>query len=312
MSELDSQYVKRGYWVNHAHGPVMGQAITTDSKTGAIVIALLAVITTLGLDHLWHLLTFFYHQWHADGIAYDGLFRQQQSLLRTLPTPGALLVDSIKLGYAWRGIIKWSLFRSLFQSSVAFLFVAASLAVSIFSSYVVSSVNLEVLINSPLCGPLDPSDDYWGTYLDAVGRDSQSYGPDCYKNGSLPSRCNIFSRPNIPFSMEPASCPFDSNICLSQAIALDSGLVDVNDAFGMNLGDSNRVRYRRRSVCTILPVEGYTRITLNPSVPLGRSPLPSEEFLEYCYHLSTIGNQPLMTFGQSLLEANITHDFSIR
>lgn len=25
MSELEAQYVKHGYWVNHAHGPVIGQ-----------------------------------------------------------------------------------------------------------------------------------------------------------------------------------------------------------------------------------------------------------------------------------------------
>jgi hypothetical protein len=49
MSEVASQYVKRGFWVNHSKGPVMGQTITTDTKTGALVVALLAVCTTLGM-----------------------------------------------------------------------------------------------------------------------------------------------------------------------------------------------------------------------------------------------------------------------
>jgi hypothetical protein len=43
--ELDSRFVKRGYWVNLSKGPVMGQTINTDTQTGAIVIALLAVVT---------------------------------------------------------------------------------------------------------------------------------------------------------------------------------------------------------------------------------------------------------------------------
>jgi len=48
MSELDSQYVKRGFWVNEAQGPVMGRTITTDIRTGTIIVALLAVLSSLG------------------------------------------------------------------------------------------------------------------------------------------------------------------------------------------------------------------------------------------------------------------------
>jgi len=48
MSELDSQYVKRGFWINEAQGPVMGRTITTDIRTGTIIVALLAVLSSLG------------------------------------------------------------------------------------------------------------------------------------------------------------------------------------------------------------------------------------------------------------------------
>jgi len=54
-----------------------------------------------GAAHLWHLITFVYHQFRANGRPSDGLFRQQQALLRTLPTPSSLMVDSINLW--WRG-----------------------------------------------------------------------------------------------------------------------------------------------------------------------------------------------------------------
>lgn len=82
MSEIESRFVKKGYWLNQALGPVMGKTLTTDSRSGAIVIALLAGICALGLTHLWNLLVFGYHQLRADGRARDGLFRQQQSLYR--------------------------------------------------------------------------------------------------------------------------------------------------------------------------------------------------------------------------------------
>ena len=61
MSGIDSLFVKRGYWVNLSAGSVMGQTITTDARTGAFVVALLAVVTNLGMAHLWHILTFIYH-----------------------------------------------------------------------------------------------------------------------------------------------------------------------------------------------------------------------------------------------------------
>lgn len=104
MSELESRFVKRGYWVNLSHGQIMGQTITTDSRTGAIVVALVAVITSLGMTHLWHLFTFFYHQMRATGRPRNSLFRHQQALLRTLPTPGTFLADLVKLLFAWRGV----------------------------------------------------------------------------------------------------------------------------------------------------------------------------------------------------------------
>jgi hypothetical protein len=48
MSEVDARFIKRGLWTNVDRGNVMGKTITTDSTTGAIVIALMAVLSTMG------------------------------------------------------------------------------------------------------------------------------------------------------------------------------------------------------------------------------------------------------------------------
>jgi hypothetical protein len=67
MSELDSLFVKRGVWfvllrilpcldvyanlsirTNLDQGSVMGRTITIDTTTGNLVVALLAVLSTLG------------------------------------------------------------------------------------------------------------------------------------------------------------------------------------------------------------------------------------------------------------------------
>ncbi|KAF2277918.1 uncharacterized protein EI97DRAFT_415680 [Westerdykella ornata] len=315
MSELESRFVKRGYWVNLAQGPVMGQTITTDARTGAIVVAILAIVTALGMTHLWHLLTFFYHQVRANGRPRDGLFRHQQAVLRTLPSPSSLMADSVKLWYAWRGISDHAFARSLLQLSAALIFALASLAVSIFSSSVVTSTNLEVLVNSPHCGRItyDKSEGSapWDSYRPTVYAAAESYAPDCYQNGSLPSKCNIFTRPNIAFSTETVPCPFNDSMCASPAIALDSGLIDMNDAFGLNLHEADRMKYRRRSTCTVLPLEGYTRTTNESTATMeDGTPWPGEQRIEYLYGSRPGVDPPLdLAFGQSTLLSNTTSTY---
>jgi hypothetical protein len=48
MSEVDGRFVKRGIWTNLDQGTVMGATITTDSTTGTIIIALMAILSTMG------------------------------------------------------------------------------------------------------------------------------------------------------------------------------------------------------------------------------------------------------------------------
>lgn len=175
-----------------------------------------------------------------------------------------------------------------------------------------SSVNLEVLVSSPLCGSLDWEGGSWDGYSGKVLTASAPYALDCYRNGTLPSRCQIYSRPNIPFSALNNTCPFNSTMCASQAIAMDSGLLDLNDAFGMNLEMADRVQFRRKVTCAILSLEGHTRVdkpTQNESYRTGRPPLPNEELLMYLYDKDNGSTEQMGVFGQSLIRTNTTERF---
>jgi hypothetical protein len=55
-------------------------------------------------------------------------------------------------------------------------------------------------------------------------------------------------------------CPFDDKICASTGVEFDSGLIDLNDAFGLNIVNSERIQFRRRTTCSILQQEGYTKV----------------------------------------------------
>lgn len=306
--ELDSRFVKRGYWVNLSKGPTMGQTITTDSKTGSVVVALLAVLASLGMTHLWHLLTFIYYQIRANGRPSEGLFRHQQALLRTLPTPSSLMADSVKLWLAWRGASDRALTSCLTYIITGLVFAMGSLAVSIFSSTMVSTSNIEVLVESPHCGLFIGGAGSNG-YFSPVTAASYSYASDCYRTGSLPSQCNTLLRPNVPFATRFTQCPFDASICASPAVSFDSGLIDLNDAFGLNLDEADRIRYRRKTTCAILSLDGYTKVRNGrpaDSGALGRELFPGEEVIDYMYGTFTRVGAPL---SQSLVNSNISETY---
>lgn len=48
MSEVDSQFVHRGVWTNTDKGPILGRTITANAQTGNFLVALLAVLSTVG------------------------------------------------------------------------------------------------------------------------------------------------------------------------------------------------------------------------------------------------------------------------
>jgi len=134
------------------------------------------------------------------------------------------------------------------------MFAIASLLALIFSLFVISSTNIEVLINSPLCAKFNIIGHSLYTNLwSRITNLATAYADDCYKNTTLLlARCNIFTKPNILIVTEATICLFTRDICLSSAILFDSGRQDINDAFGFNLADKDRVMYCKRTTCALL------------------------------------------------------------
>lgn len=152
MAELDDRFVKRGYWVDWSKGPVMGQTYTVDAQSGTIIVAVLAILASVTTAQLWSLLTFVLHQVRAHGTTSEGLFWQQQALLRTMPAPAAFLTDFFKLSWAWRSRVKHSVLKSLPILGFALVFTIGSIVGGISTSYAVDNSNIEVLVDSPFCG----------------------------------------------------------------------------------------------------------------------------------------------------------------
>jgi hypothetical protein len=258
--------------VNNPQGSTMGQTITTDTGTGNIVVALVAVLTTFGVQHLWSVVVFAYHQMRVNNKPTDGLYRQQQALMRALPTPVSMLSDCLKLWWVWKMRINRTFLGSLPLIGLATVFAVATIVVGTFSSYLVKGSGIEVLVSSPHCGPVlfpgmpnetaSRETDVWYTgYRNKVAESTLRYVRDCYSNGSAAlDRCNIFTRPTIPSKQERTSCPFDNSMCknFSQpALAFDTGLLDLNDHFGLNLAGSDKMKFRQKTTCAIIEFKGH-------------------------------------------------------
>ena len=196
----------------------MGKTLTTDLKSGIIIIAFLAILSSLAMSHLWNIVLFVLHQIRANGAPTDGLFRQQQVLLRSLPTPDSMLADIVKLWWIWRRYADRPLWRSLLHMGLSITFIGATITVSILSSQVVSSTDLQVLIQSPFCGPInlnssDPNVYTSFTKLELhnakMSATALRFAKECYRNNTdIPGNCRTFTRPNIPFVRRRVACPF--------------------------------------------------------------------------------------------------------
>lgn len=310
-----------------------------------IVIALLAILSALGkylapskssaltvsgTAHLWHLIAFAYHQIRADGRPSNGMFRQQQALLRQLPTPSSLMADSIKLWWSWRKRSDHALASTVTPLILALLCTIGTLAAGILSSYVVDSTNLEVLVNSPYCGRINRTEATkisTGGYTGAVIAVSEPYALECYgkdtlKDIAVPIRCRAYVQPNVDLKVERTPCPYKANMCigsdpsLGPAVTIDSGLIDLNKEFGLNLVDLDRVKFRKRTSCGILPVDGYTTLLNASALPqylIGRSTLPGEELMLYHYGpRPSLGEWANITSLTSLAGAKFGKSFGVK
>lgn len=234
------------------------------------------------------------------------------------------MADSAKLWWSWRKRNDRVLARSLTQFLLATLCTAGFVVAGIFSSYVVESSDLEVLVNSPLCGRINSS------LLTSAERIQTSeirslalpYTQECYHNQTMvPARCKAFVRPSIPLRNERVPCPFAAEFCVGEkdvlpAVAFDSGLVDLNKGFGMNLPEKDRVKYRRRTTCSVLPVAGRTSVKNGSDLPswlINRAAFPGEQFMLLHY-----GNQTRLpdwkntTVLFSLMNVEMSTIYSIR
>ncbi|OAL45319.1 hypothetical protein IQ07DRAFT_662175 [Pyrenochaeta sp. DS3sAY3a] len=324
MSQLPAALVHKGFWTNVDKGPVMGRTFTTDTQTGNICIALLAILTTLGVHRLWSLIIFASHQLRAAGKPADAFFRQQQVLLRTLPTPSSLLTDWIKLWWVWRKAEN-AVLRSIVFILLGIVFSAGTILAGTFTALAVSTRDIQILVDSRHCAPWSPDSikdatvDKMIPYISYIGMTQQmskAYAAQCYGNyDAVPERCKGFVQPNISFQQQRVECPFAPAFCknFSQpGIQLDSGVIDLHDELGLNLLPAERVSVRKRTTCAVLDVENRTSTVDGDAIVAGvRKLKPNEEFITLQLGQSLSEKPENYTFALSTFVKNFSASYEV-
>jgi hypothetical protein len=243
--------------------------------------------------------------------------------LRTLPPPSSVIADLLKLGWTWRRRTRRPLLQTFYLVVLAAWFTAATIAASIFSSLVVDSSSLIVLVDSPQCSWI--TSDAITSYMPAVMTAASNQMRQCYRDREAiepmdpaPDACQEDLRANITSDGRKAACPFNSSVCEQGAtVSMDTGLLDLNDAYGSDLPENDRVQFRKMTTCAPLSLDGYTVvIAWNDTFwSLSRDQsTPSEEvaamFYSQKHGVSTTNNRTQTTGTLSLIQSNITYDLT--
>ena len=209
--------------------------------------SLLAILSSLALTHLWHMIAFGIHQMRAGGHPSDGLFWQQQAILRTQAAPSSLIAENARLWWNWRNKAQRAFLRCASQFLLPVVFCVGAVAATISTSFIVDNSDIEVLSRSSECGKfvgaLHP--DYVAALADAT---------TC--RGS-------HIRPILPVDSSPAACPFEASYCTAgnlPAISMDTGLIDMSRDLGINLEKHDAVKFRRKTTCTVVPVKDRYKV----------------------------------------------------
>ena len=96
------------------------------------------------------------------------------------------------------------------------------------------------------------------------------------------------------------------------ALSMDSGLLDMT-RFGINVCKSEDVKYRNKTTCNVLPLDGHTIVDRlkhwKDRYPPSRVIQPEEERTAFRYGAIRTTYQPEDAFVRSSVTGNVTKDY---
>ena len=271
--------IQTGFWYDYTREGLYGGTLTLSTRwSGVLLAALVTFISIVGAS-FWSLLSFILHQLRVKSGEGDGLFFQQQVVLRNPGSPLQVVLQLLKASWAWRAQrprrlaprrLKSRTFFALLLPLLVFIgFTAAGIFVGDMTRPGYGSDFLKIYpVN---CG-------YWEMSADTPEGSSASvklysknlqaaqvYKRECYEATTASPACSVYAQKSLPFIQANVSCPFGkdfngNSLCtVETALNLDTGLLDSNDFLGINAPPENRILLRRSSTCSPINSTGYAK-----------------------------------------------------
>ncbi|KAI8712647.1 hypothetical protein NCS52_01363300 [Fusarium sp. LHS14.1] len=285
MASISNLYVKpefvhRGGWRNWDKDAATSGQITMlkdDAELLSIFIGIFLVFVAAGL---WTLIAYLIFQLNRrkrqkeDSSAFDGLYHQQQTILRNGSSDVAVGSSFLKLWLAWGNspkVLKSTLpIAALALVSFGFFLIALPF---ITAMEMLDNQGNQVLIQSPNCGFWEPDTDRQLGLFQAITtqtREAVSYVDNCYETDTESALCDQF----LPERQLPiirvvnVSCPFHESICLPRtkgdkhpAITIKTGELDSHKHFGINAPPEERIKLRRSVTCSPINIDRFSEVT---------------------------------------------------
>ncbi|KAK8086641.1 hypothetical protein PG994_001615 [Apiospora phragmitis] len=260
-----SGQVYLGVWTNWSLGPAAGASLTMTREQGNLLIAFTALFVPFVASRFWRIFAILFHQCYSTPHPRDTIHHQRQVVLRNATSPESGLISFLRLLWAWRGQRPW--LRVLPIALFALLSIVAFTVAGGFSSKIATTG--EVLLKGDSCRAsyllvstnmteVNLSRSHASTFINNMA----SYAQQCYSKQSSGQilECAKFVTRTIPTATMDynASCPFKSGICRrdNSNIRFDTGHLDSNRVFGLNLGEDSSLTFRYVLQCAPLATEG--------------------------------------------------------
>lgn len=309
--------VHTGFWHDYTREGIRTGTLTLSTRSSGFLLA--ALVTFIGIvgASFWSLLSFVLHQLRAKNGEEDGLYFQEQVILRNSGSALQAVCQFWRVSWAWRDrramrpapqrLRSRFFFLSLPPLLILIGFTTAGIFVAdiIRSGYRVDNLKIDP-VN---CGSLEmePASvaDFATAYPALTKLNSKNmqaakvYTRECYETTIKSPACGLYPQKSLPFVQANVPCPFGHNskgnsVCtFDSSLNLDTGLLDTNAFLGINAPAKNRVLFRLSSTCSpINDTEFATRrdqsISENSTIwdfYFGRANYPNGD--NYTYDTST-------------------------
>lgn len=271
--------IQTGFWFDYTREGVYSGTLTLSTRWSGFLLA--ALVTYIGIvsTSFWSLLSFTLHQLRVKRGEEDGLYFQQQVILRNSGSPLQAVAQFLRASWAWRAQRSRRLSprrlksRALFAALPPFLvfigFTAAGILVGDMTRPGYGSDNLKIYPAN--CGLLTMNSDTPESFSASSQRNSKNlqaakvYMRECYETTAASPACGVYPQKKLPFAQANVSCPFGkdskgNSLCIvDSAFNLDTGLLDSNSFLGINAAPENRILFRRSSTCSPINATEYAK-----------------------------------------------------